>query len=133
MMTPGSSFDTPSYTASPSEGGEAAAPYAPPPEPELVQVEPQATAEMAPPGVVLAPMQVALMHLGEGRLDEARAELQSLLATQDGDHRAMFFLAWSLRLLGDKFLAQQFFTIGAKMAEEASDESFVIMYRAELS
>lgn len=113
-----------------------ALPYGPPPPaasaPLAFEPDPVADAPLALPDGPLTTLQMAMLELGEGRVDAARDRLQTHLASDDGDYRAMFFLAWSLRLLGDKFLAQQFFTIGAKVAQDAGDEAFQIMYRAEL-
>lgn len=79
----------------------------------------------------LSAYQKAVLAIGEGRLVDASNILQSVLETSDQDHRALFFLAWSLQLLGDHFLASQFFKVGARMAESAGDQAFIAMFAVQ--
>ena len=109
-------------------------PFAPPPTAAPVPLSFEVAPEPAPAVIdgPLSLLQQALLELGQGNADAARDVLQRQLSVDDSDYRAMFFLAYTLRLLGDKFLSQQFFTIGSKVAEQAGDERFAQMYRAEL-
>lgn len=74
----------------------------------------------------------AMVALGEGHLDKARELLQEILDVDEKDHRALFFLAVCLRLLGNKFLASQFLAIGFNAAQAVDDTAFLAMYRAEM-
>ena len=72
------------------------------------------------------------LALSQGRIEEARDLFQAALGADETDYKAMFFLAWSLRVLGDRFIASQLLTVGSEVATALQDEGFRKLYRTAM-
>lgn len=145
-LMPSSTAASPSGAAS-TPTAEGLAPFVPPPLPlPFAPPTPPASSplqvdDLELDNVSVAPAEAAaaghsdyersVLDLSNGRLNDARARLQEVLQNDEDNYRAMYFLSLCLRFLGDKFLAAQFLTIGLKAAEEANDEAFITMFRAD--
>lgn len=73
-----------------------------------------------------------VLAFSQGRLDEARQLFQAALEADETDYKAMFFLAWCMRIGGDRFISSQLLSVGVELATALQDEGFRRMYRAEM-